>query len=93
MYSLRVLLTLACASMIAAQPTRRGDALLGPYTCPAGNEFKINENAAATGAVSFANWIAGGADGLVDANGNFRGSLGVSKTINSEHARSILTLY
>lgn len=76
------LLAMAGSTLVAATPIwpfNSPDQMLGPVTCASGEDFELDESAAAAGAVGFANWIAAGADGLVAPNGNFKGRLGVSK--------------
>ncbi|KAF5563259.1 hypothetical protein FNAPI_2761 [Fusarium napiforme] len=84
MYSLTVLIA-AYTTLAAASPTRSRSAglqarddLLGPATCPEGDNFALNEEDAAAGAEGFKLWVEQGADGKIDLSGNFKGQ--ISKT-------------
>ncbi|KAI6756051.1 hypothetical protein HG530_011787 [Fusarium avenaceum] len=86
MHSLMVLIA-ACTALTAAQPTRSNSAglearddLLGPATCPSGDEFALDEEESASGAEGFKLWVEQGADGKIDLSGNFKGQ--ISKTHN-----------
>ncbi|KAJ3543273.1 hypothetical protein NM208_g3657 [Fusarium decemcellulare] len=82
MYSLMAVIA-ACAALTAANPLwynstklhARGDPLLGPATCPQGDQFALNAEDAAAGAEGFRLWIEQGADGRIDLSGNFKGQL------------------
>lgn len=80
-----MVLIAVCTALTAAQPARansanldiRGDPLLGPATCPDGDEFILNVEDCAAGAEGFKLWIEQGADGGIDLSGNFKSSLSV----------------
>ncbi|KAF4473000.1 hypothetical protein FALBO_108, partial [Fusarium albosuccineum] len=81
MYSLMALVA-ACTALTAAQPLgpnsvnlHARDPLLGPATCPQGDQFSLNIEDAAAGAEGFRLWIEQGADGRIDLSGNFKGQL------------------
>lgn len=83
MYSLTVLIA-ACTALSAGSPTRPNSAglqarddLLGPATCPGGDNFALNEEDAAAGAEGFKLWVEQGADGKIDLSGNFKGQISV----------------
>ncbi|KAJ4244593.1 hypothetical protein NW762_014449 [Fusarium torreyae] len=78
-----IVLTTLCTALAAALPSvsrpaglvTRSDPVLGGATCPTDDDFELNTDDAAWGAALFKQYVEGGADGLIDISGNFKGQL------------------
>jgi hypothetical protein len=77
MHSFFVLITAFTALATAKPLSTRGDPLLGPATCPSGDQFALDGEDAAQGAEGFRLWVEEGADGNIDLSGNFKGQISV----------------